>query len=924
MRPIKLTMSAFGPYKATQVLELDKLGTSGIYLITGDTGAGKTTIFDAIVFALYGEASGDSRSSEMLRSRYAEADMQTEVELEFLCKGKAYKVKRSPTYIRAKKNGQGTTTENAKAELYLPSGRVVNKYRDVTEEIISIIGLDRNQFLQIGMIAQGEFLRLLNASTKERIEIFQRIFKTRPFEELENSLAAELSRVNLQRENAKNSVKQYIDGVMCSMQSAYAPMLEKAKNGELLTNEAQALIALIISEDESELKVINEKISELENEQKIIEKRIEAAQKQETAKAELIKKENELKDLLADLVSEKEQYERIRSAESRDEADRNISNIATLCAQLPKYSELDELSKSVASAQKDCKDASSSIENAEKERQTLEKEIKELEAEHESLKNADMRVHAMKERERALKSKAEELKCLYDDVTEYGKNQGNLEKSRDKYAKLRDLAAKLNAEYNEKNTAFLNEQAGVLATGLTENQPCPVCGSLSHPQPACLSKGAPTEAELKIAKKNAEDANESAAVKASECAELNGSQQALENKIINSAKRLLDIDTDIKNIHSPLQKASEAYKTELEATEDELEKENTRAERKAELEGILPNKRKTLSECESNLAGARESLASAKARLEQLSEQRAKLSCELKFESKQAAELEIDRLKKLKQEYDKALSDTEKSYNEAKNKKTELTSAITLLTEQAKEHPDCNKESDLQRQQEINSTKQELNDGRDALVARISGNRTALNCIKEKSGELTELDKKYSWVKSLSDTANGKLSGKKRIKLEAYVQMTYFDKIIRRANLRLLAMTGGQYELKRSTQDVSKQGQGGLDLDVIDHYNGTCRSVKSLSGGESFKASLSLALGLSEEIQAGAGGIQLDSMFVDEGFGSLDEDSLASAVGTLLSLAQGNKLVGIISHVGELKEKIEKQIVISKDRTSGSTAKIII
>ena len=274
---------------------------------------------------------------------------------------------------------------------------------------------------------------------------------------------------------------------------------------------------------------------------------------------------------------------------------------------------------------------------------------------------------------------------------------------------------------------------------------------------------------------------------------------------------------------------------------------------------------------------------------------------------------------KIKKDIDQAA----KRLNECSENLASANATKDELSKQMENKQEIDLEAEKQKMVGLTANKIQFNKNKENIHSRIVNNKSNHDNIKLKSSELIDIEKKYTWVKALSDTANGTITGKDKIMLETYIQMHYFDRIISRANARLMIMTDGQYDLIRREESLSKVGQTGLDLDVIDHYNGTTRSVKSLSGGESFKASLALALGLSDEIQSSAGGIQLDTMFIDEGFGSLDEDSLAQAMNALASLASNNKLIGIISHVGELKQKIDKQIIVKKDKTGGSRAEII-
>ena len=299
------------------------------------------------------------------------------------------------------------------------------------------------------------------------------------------------------------------------------------------------------------------------------------------------------------------------------------------------------------------------------------------------------------------------------------------------------------------------------------------------------------------------------------------------------------------------------------------------------------------------------------------------LKSKLAFASKLEATKEIQRnqeiILKIKRDIDQAA----KRLNECSENLASANATKDELSKQMENKQEIDLEAEKQKMVGLTANKIQFNKNKENIHSRIVNNKSNHDNIKLKSSELIDIEKKYTWVKALSDTANGTITGKDKIMLETYIQMHYFDRIISRANARLMIMTDGQYDLIRREESLSKVGQTGLDLDVIDHYNGTTRSVKSLSGGESFKASLALALGLSDEIQSSAGGIQLDTMFIDEGFGSLDEDSLAQAMNALASLASNNKLIGIISHVGELKQKIDKQIVVKKDKTGGSRAEII-
>ena len=347
-------------------------------------------------------------------------------------------------------------------------------------------------------------------------------------------------------------------------------------------------------------------------------------------------------------------------------------------------------------------------------------------------------------------------------------------------------------------------------------------------------------------------------------------------------------------------------------------------DRKKNIETTLPQKSKVLEKVKKDIEFIRDDVKTKSVENKSLEERLAQLHEKLTFESKSKAEAEITTLTKTADKIQKEFEVAQKDLNTCNEKLASLKSAREEIIKRLDGDGDVDLEMESELQATLEGKQKKLSNDEKIVHSRLTANRRSLENIKVKADDLITSETKYTWVKSLSDTANGNIPGKEKIMLETYIQMNYFDRIIARANTRLMIMTGGQYDLVRRKDALNKQGQSGLDLDVIDHYNGSERSVRSLSGGESFKASLALALGLADEIQSSAGGIKLDTMFVDEGFGSLDEESLSKAIKTLDSLAAGNRLVGIISHVGELKQKIEKQIVVTKDKYGGSRAEIIV
>ncbi len=920
MRPVKLTLSAFGPYAGKTVLDLDKLGTNGLYLITGDTGAGKTTIFDAITYALYGEASGDSREVSMFRSKYADAATPTEVELVFSYAGKEYKVKRNPEYDRPKTRGEGVTKQKADASLEYPDGRVLTRARDVNEAIENILGISRSQFSQIAMIAQGDFLKLLLASTEERKGIFRQIFKTGLYQSVQQKLKDESGELKNQCDTAKGSIRQYIDGISCDEDDVISIEVKKAKQGELPADEVVGVIKKLLRQDSDRLEALQKSIETADIELGIINGNLGKIETRENL-------EKTLEQTKVNLAEESETNQKLKSefeaAEKRIPGSRSLADTkAKIEAEYQRYESLAILEEQI----KEYENGISKQEKAlEMEKTKYSQEIaafEKLKKEYESLSDAGegkAKLANSLEKEIARQGKLQELADRFKACNELRKK---LEKLQQGYKQAAEISEKTNQSYEEMHRAFLDEQAGIIAETLQDGMPCPVCGALEHPCIAKKSENAPTEAELKKARTAAHKAREAAEQKSGECRE---TKVMADEKIKETEKLVRELWTDLPAdaAETTLPKEIKSVLANVDVLKAAVEAEEKRVERREELGVKIPKMESALKDAEKKLSEQGTHLESQKTALKEKSLQRDNEKKTLAFASRDEAVKEVEaaeiKIKEIETSYQKA----QKSLIESNEKIAGYRSSIGDLTGQLASDLKLDREAEAKRKFEITNDRDKCNSMVKVINARVQTNRQALDNILNKVNSLTELEKRYTWVKALSNTANGNISGKEKIMLETYIQMTYFDRIIARANTRFMVMSGGQYELKRRREAENNRSQSGLDLDVIDHYNGTERSVKTLSGGESFKASLSLALGLSDEIQASAGGVKLDTMFVDEGFGSLDEDSLNQAMRALSDLADGNRLVGIISHVGELKNRIDKQIVVTKEVSGGSIAKIV-
>ena len=920
MRPLKLVVSAFGPYAGRTEIDMSVLGTSGMYLITGDTGAGKTMIFDAITFALYGEASGSNREAGMLRSHYAEPDVPTEVELTFDYGGKIYYVKRNPEYERPSKRGNGFTKQRAEAELVMPDGSVITKLRDVDARLREILGVDRSQFSQIAMIAQGDFLKLLMADTKERQNIFREIFGTGNFRRLQDRLAVEAAELSRNVEKARSSVSQYISGVVCDDYDVNM-QLEMAAGGQMLIEEAVEIIEGINEKDVRFLGQMEEELADCEKQLELVNSRILKAQEYNKAKAALKEAEAKLERVAEEQAQAKSSAEDIRA--KQPEREQLEERLTLMEAELPKYDELDALRNEIRRLDKRLTQDNEARQDCGAKLREARAAAADMKQELMYLENAGQRLEKLlRDKEKAESLKADISRCM-NDIRACGALKMELAEAQNVYRKTEAVAARLLDVYNTQNKAYLDDQAGLLADMLEEGSPCPVCGSLEHPHAAVRSEAAPSENELKKSRNKWEHAQKAVQEASVSAGEIKGRFDAMERAASEQLHRLAGKD-DIGEAEDTIGELMRETDERISTFSEELAEEERRIKRKSEMAKMIQDKDDDIVSLNEQAAELDRNIASLKAGADQLSRQEAVLTGGLKYESRAAAKtamknisVQVQAMKEALEKSEKKLADTEKSFAEIKGR-------IQQLHEQLRDEleTDLTHEEDAKRALSIRKT--EISQKLKQLNIRISTNEAALDNIRTKSAELSLLEKRWSWVRSLANTANGNIAGKEKIMLETYVQMRYFDRILVRANTRLMVMTGGQYELVRRQVSDNNRSKSGLELDVIDHYNGTQRSVKSLSGGESFKASLSLALGLSDEVQASAGGIRLDTMFVDEGFGSLDEESLQQAVRALAGLAEGNRLVGIISHVSELKGRIDRQVLVTKDRSSGSRVEIVV
>ena len=919
MRPLTLTVTGFGPYAESETIDFSRLGDRGLYLITGDTGAGKTTIFDAIVFALYGVTSGGTRTAAMLRSKYAAADTPTETELRFLLRGKEYVVKRNPEYERPKLRGTGTTKKTAAAELRLPDGSVVTKAQDVTKHVEELLGLNATQFMQIAMIAQGQFLRLLLAKTEERQKIFRSIFHTERFERLAAAVNRDANNAERAWERARDKALDLTAAVDCPADHPGAAEAEKAKAGELLPEDAGRLLRALIESDEAATAEAQDALQKLEEAIGVLNTRIGRAGEIQKNREELRLAKAEESRRKPALAAAKEAAE--KAAERAKDAEAFAREEAQIEKELPDYeaaetkrkevSRLSAAAKTAVEEERGAKEAKAAAgKRLEEEKQELSR-MGDVGAEREKLSSQKKDVLRRREQIAALAEEMKKYEALYQEVN------GVYQK----------LTAATEA-WHQKETAylaaegtFLAAQAGHIAQTLRPGTPCPVCGSTDHPKAAELPENAPDEAKVRALQEDRNAAQAEAMQLRGRFEQGKGVLDERKASLQASVKEHLG-DFNNREAKEKLPAVLSEIEGELSDLEKRLRAKEKEAKRKAELEAGIPQDEKAAAEADARIADAGAKRAAAETARAAEENALKELAAKLRFPTKKEAEA---RIKALRGEREKRQSEKQRAEEavraEEKNLQ-ELAGRIETLEKSIAEAP----EEDVAKLREENTARaaerRGLQERQNSLRVRLAKNRETLDALGKEAARLAEAEARYQWLKALADTVMGKIGAREKIMLETYVQMRYFERIVSRANLRLLVMSGGQYELRRRASATTNKGQSGLDLDVVDHYNGSIRGVETLSGGESFKASLSLALGLADEIQSSAGGVELDTMFVDEGFGSLDDESLEQAMRALASLSEGRRLVGVISHVDALKERIDRKLVVTKAREQGSRVRI--
>ena len=1028
MRPIKLTISAFGPYASKQVIDFEELKGRNIFVISGKTGAGKTTIFDAISYALYGEASGERRETDSLRSHFADDNTETYVELEFELRGEKYTVNRVPKQKKKKARGEGYTEKSADATLTLPDGKIITKVKNVTDKIIEILGITREQFKQIVMLAQGEFKKLLLADSVEREGIFRKIFNTYDFEKIQAELKDKAANLSKNRTKSKHEMEinlknikgehdividEYVDfplvieklkDLLERDNNIYKTLNEEGKevdNNLQVKNQEKAIIETnnnLIKEKEIITKALEELLSkedEYKNKSKTIidgknakevkyieDKLIETTKK-------LTKREEDYNLSLKNIDSLKlkqEEANKLLQIEESKECDREklsveINNLNKL---EEKIIELDSLNNKVMHLKQSAENSKLQIINNKKETEELKKSKEEKELQLKDIATLETKKVELESDIKAKNKTLDEVRELFKVIRSFQNTYIEHNNKAKEYKEFEVEYKKVKENYEAMDDLYKKEQAGILASKLQENEPCPVCGSTNHPNKATIKENLkiPTKEELKVAKENLDKLEKENLEKINNLTTLNSNKTTYLEQVNNHLSMLsatLNID---KTFNSETAKVVKNLGTELKSVIDKLKDEllkvidkislKEKIEKELNLITTTINEREQslikLEECEKNYTTeltqnitkideykkeipenitdlkTLNNLIEVKTKELNISKEKlAKLRLEnenlaKKLEGENSTSKEINKsIEELKLE----IANNKANFNEAikeqgfdniedyENAKLKISMVESLEKEvenynselkltKAKQEDIINKTKDIvfmdittidEEIRSIQNNKKELESKLRELHAIIVGNKTILKNVENLNIEFKEIEEEYKVVGELADLANGKKAP--YISFERYILASYFEDIIEAANIRLEKMTGDRFSLIRKTSKSKGAGQKGLELEIYDNYTDSSRDVSSLSGGESFKASLSLALGLSDIVQSNAGGVSLDTMFVDEGFGTLDPQSLDNAIDSLLELQRGGRLVGIISHVEELKERIDAKLEVT-------------
>ena len=878
MKPIQLVLSAFGPYVERTVIDFSALGEEGLFLIAGDTGAGKTTIFDAISFALYGEASGgkEKRKSKSFHSDYVSDQTETYVELTFRHRGETWWIRRNLEYQRPakkKKDGMETTTRQA-ADAQMrneDTGEEILRMDDVNRRVRELLGLTQDQFTQTVMIAQGDFLKILTASSDDRKKLFRDLFHTNLYVDLQSRLQ--------EKNRACADEQKALEQVILSAEGKIDPEAEFAEREILLsycgqiqhTDALCALLARLIEQEKAA------------QEQARAQKK-EAADQIGALIAAVTEGERVNRDF-ADWESKKARLAALTAGQGEIDAQRAALAAARRAQQLETDEALMRRTRRDMDAQRAAlSEAQAALEQAEKALPEAETRMKEAES-------RGGEIHA-------LLAQAKQMEDCLPVLGEVERLKAALDTQKRELQRLTEASSRAQAAYTAAQNSYYLSQAGLLARELKAGQPCPVCGSTAHPCPAQITPETVTRQALEQAAQRRETAEKAQSDAATRLA---ANRAALDEREDRLRALKIGADETQQRLAARIDAAHQAAADRQQEIDEARSAYQALDKRKTAAQSAVDAAQKQLAALEKDL----------QAQTEAFEQKRAAhgFEDEASYRLAKRTNADIERLDREIRNYDEQKRTLAAQTHELEDKLSgrQRTDLAALQNRRA---------AALDRQAKAENAEK-------AMVRKLTLHESAEREIRQANAAIQKKRGKWQIIQELYTCCAGIAAGNPRAKLtfEAYVQQYYFRFVVAAANKRLTRLTDGMFTLRVMREAANRVSQSGLDLEVLDRSTGQARDVSTLSGGESFLASLALALGLSDAVQSQSGQIRMDAMFIDEGFGSLDENALRNSIDVLLELADGKRLIGIISHVQELEERIDKKIVVTKT-PNGTTVRM--